>query len=71
MRLPNQVRAVARNPSVNSETGAIQPSGCSFLKQAACATAIASCGAICYASLGAACVACLGAVGQPGCYECF
>jgi len=26
MRLPNQVRAVARNPSVNSETSAIRPS---------------------------------------------
>lgn len=71
MRLPNQMPAIVRYPSVNSETAAIEPSECSALKKIGCATAIAACATACYGTFGAACAACLASVGGSGCYDCF
>lgn len=71
MRLPIQVHAVVRHPSVTSQTGSIQPSSCDTWKKISCGAAIVACGAVCYISLGTDCVQCLAGVGASGCIDCF
>jgi hypothetical protein len=70
MRLPIQARTVTRGVSTSPIIGAIDASGCNIFKKAACAAALAACGAVCIGTGGLACAQCLAGIGAAGCIDC-
>ncbi|CAG1008661.1 hypothetical protein RHIZO_03526 [Rhizobiaceae bacterium] len=70
MRFPQQCQPVVRPPGAAPWAGAVQPSGCSIFKKAACAAALLACGTVCVGTGGLACAQCLAGIGAAGCIDC-